>query len=142
MLNMIFLFAVFILTTGLFIMLTSDNYIRKIIGLSIFQSSILVFYIALSKIDVGIVPIDICAGLDVCPYKFTSPLPHVLMLTAIVVGFATLSVGLALIYQIYNEFGTISETEIASLDPTFVNSNMTLFDELGSIDNDEEDSSE
>lgn len=139
MLNMIFLFAVFILTTGLFIMLTSDNYVRKIIGLSIFQSSVLVFYIALSKIDVGIVPIDICADLEVCPYKFTSPLPHVLMLTAIVVGFATLSVGLALIYQIQNEFGSISESDIADLDPSMISSEMTLFDDLDNVDELEED---
>lgn len=113
MLNLIYFFAVFILTTGLFIMLTSDNYVRKLIGLSIFQSSVLVFYIALGKIDDGIVPIDICAGHESCPHLFTSPVPHVLMLTAIVVGFATMSVGLALIYQIYNEFNSISETKIS-----------------------------
>ena len=93
-------------------MLTSDNYVRKIIGLSIFQSSVLIFYIALGKISNGIIPIDICKGADNCTHVLSSPLPHVLMLTAIVVGFATLSVGLALIYQIYNEYGTISEAKI------------------------------
>lgn len=112
MANLIYFFAAFILVSGLFIMLTSDNYVRKIIGLGIFQSSVLVFYIALGKIDNGIVPIDICSKLDSCPHIFTSPLPHVLMLTAIVVGFATLSVGLALIYQMHNEFGSVSETKI------------------------------
>lgn len=112
MMNLIYFFAAFILTAGLFIMLTSDNYVRKIIGLGIFQSSVLVFYIALGKVSIGIAPIDICSKMESCPYTFSSPLPHVLMLTAIVVGFATLSVGLALIYQIYNEFGSISETKI------------------------------
>lgn len=110
--NLIYFFAVIILTSGLFIMLTSDNFVRKIIGLGIFQSSVLIFYIALGKTANGIVPIDICADTVSCPHIFSSPLPHVLMLTAIVVGFATMSVGLALIYQIHKEYGTILESEI------------------------------
>ena len=95
-------------------MLTSDNYVRKIIGLGIFQSSILIFYIALGKIENGIIPIDICNNINNCTYQFSSPLPHVLMLTAIVVGFATLSVGLALILAMHKEFGTILESEIST----------------------------
>ena len=110
--NLIYFFAVIVLTSGLFIMLTSDNFIRKIIGLGIFQSSVLIFYIALGKTTNGIVPIDICIDTASCPHIFSSPLPHVLMLTAIVVGFATMSVGLALIYQIHREYGTILESEI------------------------------
>ncbi len=110
--NLVYFFAVIILTSGLFIMLTSDNYIRKIIGLGIFQSSVLVFYIALGKTKNGIVPIDICTNNTNCTHIFSSPLPHVLMLTAIVVGFATMSVGLALIYQIHKEYGTVLESEI------------------------------
>lgn len=110
--NLIYFFAVILLASGLFIMLTSDNLIKKIIGLGVFQNSVLIFYIALGKISEGISPIDICAGLEKCAYSFSSPLPHVLMLTAIVVGFATLSVGLALIFQIRKEYGTISEGEI------------------------------
>jgi multicomponent Na+:H+ antiporter subunit C len=93
-------------------MLTSDNLVRKIIGLGVFQNSILIFYIALGKIEDGIVPIDLCPHASTCPHVFSSPLPHVLMLTAIVVGFATISVGLALIYQIHKEYGTILESEI------------------------------
>lgn len=110
--NLIYFLAVFVLTSGLFIMLTSDNLVRKIIGLGVFQSSVLIFYIALGKIKDGIIPIDICAHTKSCPHIFSSPLPHVLMLTAIVVGFATMSVGLALIYQIHKEYGTILESEI------------------------------
>jgi multicomponent Na+:H+ antiporter subunit C len=110
--NLIYFFAVIVLSSGLFIMLTSDNLIKKIVGLGVFQNSVLIFYIALGKISEGVAPIDICAGADQCTHVFSSPLPHVLMLTAIVVGFATLSVGLALIYQIRREYGTISESEI------------------------------
>lgn len=92
--HLIYFIAVIVFTSGLYIMLTSKNYIRKIIGLGIFQNSILIFYVALGKASDGVVPIDI--GLKV---TYTSPLPHVLMLTAIVVGFATLAVGLALALQ-------------------------------------------
>lgn len=109
--NLIYFFAVIVLTSGLFIMLISDNFIKKIIGLSVFQSSVLIFFIALGKTTDGIVPIDICKS-EVCEHIYSSPLPHVLMLTAIVVGFATMSVGLALIYQIRKEYGTILESEI------------------------------
>lgn len=105
----IYIIAVIILTSGLFIMMTSENYIRKILGLGVFQSSVLVFYIALGKVATGIVPIDIG------DHRYTSPLPHILMLTAIVVGFATLSVALALIIQIKKEYGTILENKINDL---------------------------
>ncbi len=106
--HLIYFFALILLTSGLFIMLTSHNYIHKVIGLGVFQSSVLVFYLALGKVKTGIVPI-MQEGVT----TYTSPLPHVLMLTAIVVGFATLSVALSLIYQIYKHFGTISENEIS-----------------------------
>lgn len=110
--NWIYISAMIVLCTGLFIMLVSDNYIRKIMGLGVFQSSVLIFYIALAKVEGGVIPIDICANATICPYMFSSPLPHILMLTAIVVGFATMSVGLALILQMKRDFNTVSESEI------------------------------
>ncbi len=93
--HIIYLVAIFVLLSGLYIMLTSKNYVRKIIGLGIFQNSILIFYVALGKARGGIVPIEVAGS-----HLYTSPVPHVLMLTAIVVGFATLSVGLALALKI------------------------------------------
>lgn len=116
MLNLIYFFAVIVLTSGLFIMLTSDNFIRKIIGLGIFQTSVLIFYIALGKIKGGIAPLDICVHSTSCPHVYSSPIPHVLMLTAIVVGFATMSVGLALICQIHKQYGTILESKISQIE--------------------------
>jgi len=110
--HLIYIFAIIILNAGLFIMLTSDNYVRKIIGLGVFQSSVLIFYISLGKTRDGIVPIDLCLNALNCPHIYSSPIPHVLMLTAIVVGFATMSVGLALVYQIKREYDTVSEREI------------------------------
>ncbi len=112
MTNIIFLFAGLVFTSGIFIMLTNDNYIRKILGLGIMQSSVLIFYIALGKVKGGVLPIDICDGVNKCNYIFSSPLPHVLMLTAIVVGFSTMSVGLALIYKIHKEYGSIVESQL------------------------------
>lgn len=93
--HIIYFVALIVFISGLYIMLTSKNYIRKIIGLGIFQNSILIFYVALGKASGGVVPVDAGSGVT-----YTSPLPHVLMLTAIVVGFATLAVGLALALQI------------------------------------------
>ena len=112
--HLIYCCAVIIMASGLFIMLTSDNYLRKIIGLSVFQNAVLIFYIALAKISDGIPPIEKCMlhTTNSCAYIYSNPLPHILMLTAIVVGFATFSVGLALIYRIHKLYNTISESEI------------------------------
>ncbi|MFK8039738.1 MAG: cation:proton antiporter subunit C [Rickettsiaceae bacterium] len=99
--------ALLIFLSGLYIMLTSDNYIRKIIGLGTLQGSVLVFYTALGKVEDGIAPFY-----QQVDRIYSSPLPQVLMLTAIVVGFATLSVGLALIYRIYHQYNSISEATI------------------------------
>lgn len=110
----IYFCAIFIFSTGLFIILTNYNYVRKIIGLGVLQSSVLIFYVALGKVKNGLVPIDACSGSLTCQHVFSSPVTHVLMLTAIVVGFATTSVGLALVYKIYKEYGTISDSEITA----------------------------
>jgi multicomponent Na+:H+ antiporter subunit C len=87
-------------------MLTSDNYVRKMIGLSVMQASVLIFYLVIGKVGGGFVPIHYDGAITPL---YSSPLPQVLMLTAIVVGFATLSLGLSLIYRIFQAFGTISE---------------------------------
>lgn len=80
-------------------MIADNNPIRRIIGLGIFQTACLIFFIALGKVKGGIIPFDKCSGIENCTYNYSAALPHVLMLTAIVVGFATLSVGLSLVYR-------------------------------------------
>ena len=92
--HLIYIVAIIVFLSGLYMMLTSRNCIRKIIGLGIFQNSILIFYIAPGKASNGVPPIDYGSAVS-----YSAPLPHVLMLTAIVVGFATLAVGLALAMQ-------------------------------------------
>ena len=110
--QLIFVIAMLVLSSGLYIMLTSSHYVRKVVGLSIFQSSVLVFYIALGKVKGGVAPIDACAQGVQHACIFSSPLPHVLMLTAIVVGFATMSVACALAMKIKSEYGSVCEEEL------------------------------
>jgi multicomponent Na+:H+ antiporter subunit C len=102
--NFIYIAAIFTFCSGLYIILSYRCYFRKLIGLTIFQNSILIFYISFGKIRDGIVPISVDGNI-----MYSSPLPHVLMLTAIVVGFATMSVGIAIIYKIKEEFGSLEE---------------------------------
>jgi multicomponent Na+:H+ antiporter subunit C len=78
-------------------------------GLSIFQVSIIMFYVSMGKVRGGTAPIIPESGGDVV---YSNPLPHVLMLTAIVVGIATLALGLALVVRIYEAYGTVEEDEI------------------------------
>lgn len=87
--------VVWLLVVGLYIMAASPRPIKKLIGLGIFQSAALLFYISLAYIDGGAIPI-----ISLHAEHYVNPLPHVLMLTAIVVGVATLAVGLALIILI------------------------------------------
>jgi multicomponent Na+:H+ antiporter subunit C len=98
--NFIYYVAIIVFTCGLYIMMTSKNYFKVLIGLGIFQNSVLIFYIAIGKLSGGKVPVIEGKYID---NWFSSPLPQVLMLTAIVVGLATFSVGMALILKINNK---------------------------------------
>lgn len=96
---------------GLYVVVARGNLIKKLIGLGIFQTSVYLLYIAPGKIAGGTAPI-IAEGINV----YSNPLPHVLILTAIVVGVATLALGLALVVRIHEEYGTIEEDEILDRD--------------------------
>lgn len=103
-----YIVVVILMMTGLFIVIARTNLIKKLIGLSIFQTSVFIFYISLGKIAGGTAPI-LNGNLDTL---YSNPLPHVLILTAIVVGVATTALGLALILRINEAFGSIEEDEI------------------------------
>ncbi len=103
--------TVFLMITGLFIVIARGNLIKKLIGLGIFQTSVYLLYIAPGKLIGGTAPI-----LSDAFTVYSNPLPHVLILTAIVVGVATLALGLALVVRIREAYGTIEEDEILSLD--------------------------
>ena len=102
--------AILLMSIGMYIMISSHNLIKKLVGMSIFQSSVLLFYISLGFIENAFAPI-IRAGENII---YSNPIPHVLMLTAIVVGVATLSVGLAIIVRIKQSFGAIDEILLCS----------------------------
>ncbi len=103
-----YIIVIILMMTGLFIVIARTNLIKKLIGLSIFQTSVFLFYISLGKVTGGTAPI-----LDGNPGTlYSNPLPHVLILTAIVVGVATTALGLALILRINEAFGSIEEDEI------------------------------
>ncbi len=91
---------------GLYIVIASKNFFYKTCGLSVLQIGVLIFYISLGKIFNASPPLALEGVI-----KYSSPLPHVLMLTAIVVGFATLTVALSLLLQIYKHFKTLNEDE-------------------------------
>lgn len=109
--NAPYITAILILCAGLYMVITEDSVIKKVIGLSIFQSSLLIFFISLGKIRYGIVPISIC-DIKPCQVIYSNPLPHVLMLTAIVVGIATMAVAISFCILVQKKFGTLSSSEI------------------------------
>jgi multicomponent Na+:H+ antiporter subunit C len=103
--------TIFLMVAGLFIVIARGNLIKKLIGLSIFQTSAYVLYVAPGKLLGGTPPI-----LTPQYSVYSNPLPHVLILTAIVVGVAVLALGLALTVRIREAYGTIEEDEIIALD--------------------------
>ncbi len=101
-----------LMMTGLYIVVARGNFVKKIIGLNIFQSAVIMLYISMGKVEGGTAPIFPLDGEIDPAITYTNPLPHVLMLTAIVVGIATTSLALALIVRIREEYGTIEEQDI------------------------------
>ena len=105
--------TIFLMIAGLYIVIARGNLVKKLVGLSIFQTSVYLLYIAPGKLIGGTAPI-VAEGFAV----YSNPLPHVLILTAIVVGVATLALGLALVVRIREAYGTIEEDEILAQDTT------------------------
>ncbi len=103
--------VIFLLMAGLFVTITSGNLVKKIVGLNVFQTAVFLFYISLAKLEGGTAPI-----LTGEPERFSNPLPHVLILTAIVVGVATTALGLALVVRIRETYGSIEEAGLQEAD--------------------------
>jgi multicomponent Na+:H+ antiporter subunit C len=104
--------VIVLMMAGLYIMIARYNLVKKIIGLGLFQTSIFYLYITMGKVDGGTAPI-LMAGENII---YSNPVPHVLILTAIVVGVATSAVALALIVRIYETYGSIEEDEIKAIE--------------------------
>ena len=105
--------VIILMMIGLYTVIAKDNLIKKVMGLNLFQVSVIMFYVAMGKVHGGTPPIF---PADDSNPLFSNALPHVLMLTAIVVGIATTALALALVVRIKEAYGTIEEDEIYEQD--------------------------
>ena len=102
-----------LLMIGFYAVVAKVNLVKKLIGLSIFQSAVFLLYITMSKVSGGTAPILREDGLEPL---FSNPLPQVLILTAIVVGISTTALGLGIVVRIKEEYGSIEEDQIQEID--------------------------
>lgn len=105
--------SVLLLMIGFYAIVARNNLIKKVIGLGIFQSAVFLMYISMGKVEGATAPI-IIKGLE--DATFSSPLPQVLILTAIVVGISTTALALSIVVRIREEYGSIEEDEIREKD--------------------------
>ena len=107
--------VIFLMMVGFYTLIARGNLVKKLVGLGIFQTSVFMMYISLGKVRGGTAPIWIgghAPAEGAHDVLYSNPIPHVLILTAIVVGVATLALGLSLVVRINEAFGTIEEDEI------------------------------
>lgn len=103
--------VIVLMMSGFYIVIAHGNLIKKLIGLTVFQTSVFIMYISMSKVIGGTAPI-----LNESYKVYSNPLPHVLILTAIVVGVATTALGLALAVRIKEAYGSVEEDVIQEKD--------------------------
>ncbi|TGY88537.1 NADH:quinone oxidoreductase [Marinicauda algicola] len=112
-----------LMMVGLYAVVASANLVKRMVALSIFQTSVFLLYITMGKVFGGeppILPYEVSHGYGAAEHfehaVYSNPLPHVLILTAIVVGVATLAMGLALVVRIREAYGSIEDVAIAEAD--------------------------
>ncbi len=106
--------VIFLMMAGFYTVISRGHLVKKIVGLNIFQTSVFIMFISMGYVEGGRAPI-LEAGEDL----YSNPLPHVLILTAIVVGVATTALALALVLRIREAYGTVEEDEIHAQDESF-----------------------
>ena len=117
---------IILMMTGFYIVVSRGNLIKKIIGLNLFQTSVFLFYISIGKVAGGTAPI-LPMKLKVDDFSiYSNPLPHVLILTAIVVGVATTALGLSLIIRIKESYDTIEESDLLEMNRKIVSQKLIL----------------
>lgn len=104
--------SIVLMMSGFYTVMATSNLVKKLIGLSLFQTSVLLFYVSASKVRNGAPPVVT----DQQATLYSNPLPNVLMLTAIVVGLSTLALGLALVVRIRGSYGSIEEDDLIAKD--------------------------
>ncbi|MCH8188528.1 MAG: cation:proton antiporter subunit C [Proteobacteria bacterium] len=103
--------VIILMMIGFYALIGRGNLVKKVVGLNVFQASVFLLFISMGKVAGGTAPI-LAEGFEL----YSNPLPHVLILTAIVVGVATTALGLALIVRIKEAYGTIEDDELERLD--------------------------
>ena len=103
--------VIVLMMAGLYIVMSSGHLVKKIVGLNIFQTAVFILFISMGKVAGGTAPI-----IDSAISVYSNPLPHVLILTAIVVGVATTALGLAIAVRVHEAYDTVEEDEITELD--------------------------
>ena len=106
--------VIFLMMAGFYVVIAQGNLVKKIVGLNIFQASVFLLFISMGNVEGGTAPI-IVEGVT----RYSNPLPHVLILTAIVVGVATTALALALVVRINEVYLTVEEDEIHEQDTSF-----------------------
>lgn len=106
--------VVVLMMLGFYVVISTGNLVKKLVGLAIFQTAVFILYITMGKVAGGTAPIVVESAE---PVLYSNPLPHVLILTAIVVGVATTALGLALVVRIKETYGSIEEEDIYAQDP-------------------------
>ncbi len=113
-----YLAYIVLMMIGLYAMIAKNNLVKKIIGMSVFQTSVILYYVSTAYKEGATIPIISHGAADghgeaiIRATDYINPLPHVLMLTAIVVSVATLGVALALVIRIYDHHHTLEEDQI------------------------------
>lgn len=106
-------FVVVLFMMGLYTLIAKRNLIKKMMGLSLFQVAAIMFYVSMGKVTGGTPPILMPGAAQT---DYSNAIPHVLMLTAIVVGIATTALGLSLIVRVNEEYGSMEEDVVAEAD--------------------------
>ncbi|MGH2378262.1 MAG: cation:proton antiporter subunit C [Candidatus Limnocylindria bacterium] len=106
--------VIFLMMVGFYVLIAHGNLVKKLVGLGVFQTSVFVLFISMGKVAGGTAPI-LAEGYTL----YSNPLPHVLILTAIVVGVATTALGLALTVRIKEAYGSVEEEDIHRQDESF-----------------------
>ena len=100
-----------VMMIGLYTVISRGHLVKKLVGLNIFQAAVFLLYISMGFVRHAAPPI-LAPGVE----QYSNPLPHVLILTAIVVGVATTALGLALVLRIREAYGTVEEDDLHQLD--------------------------
>ena len=106
--------AIFLMMAGFYVVIAQGNLVKKLVGLNLFQTSVFILSISMGYVDGGAAPI-VTAGIT----HYVNPLPQVLILTAIVVGVATMALGLALVVRIRRAYGTVEEDQLDAMEDPF-----------------------